>query len=227
MAMLYLDTVMKLALGLGALLIVTRVLGKKEMGQFTPFDFIYALVLGALLEESLYDEKVSLWQMLFGVAVWGVLIYIVEVIVAKNSHLRKFLKGTTARIIKDGELNLEKMKKNHLEMETLRTMLRQQGIFSLKEVRDLYLEPSGTISVKKHPSAEPPTAEKLQLEIDDEAPSILLIDEGRIEEDMVELIGKSKNWLLKELEKEGYPDIGRIVYAEWSKTEGFYVKTYD
>lgn len=225
--MLYLDTITKLALGLGALLIVTRVLGKKEMGQFTPFDFIYALVLGALLEEGLYDQKVSLWQMLFGVTVWGVLIYIVEVIVVKNSHLRKFLKGTTARIIKNGELNLEKMKQNHLEMETLRTMLRQQGIFSLREVRDLYLEPSGTISVKKYPSAEPPTAKKLHLEVGDEDPSILLIDEGRIEKEMLDLIEKSKEWLLKELEEEGYTDIGRIAYAEWSKTEGFYVKTFD
>jgi uncharacterized membrane protein YcaP (DUF421 family) len=227
MVMLFLDTVIKLSSGLAALLVVTRLLGKKEMGQFTPFDFIYALLLGALVEESLYDKKVSIWHMLFGIAVWGMLIFIVEVVVEKNGRLRKLLKGTTARIMKDGKLDLQKMKKNHLEMETLRTMLRQQGVFSLKEVRDIYLEPSGTISVKKYPAAEPPAAKKLNLDVGDEMPSILLVDKGRIEEDMLAFIGKTKDWLYCGLEKEGYHDLNDILYAEWSETDGFYVKTYE
>lgn len=127
--MLYLDTVIKLALGLGALLAVTRLLGKKELGQFTPFDFVYALILGSLLEESLYDHKISIWQMLFGVAVWAVLIYIVEILVGKNDKLRRLFKGSSTRLMKDGKLDLEKLNKNHIEMEQLRTMLRQKEYF--------------------------------------------------------------------------------------------------
>lgn len=225
--MVYLDTVIKLALGLGALLVVTRLLGKKEMGQFTPFDFIYALILGALLEEGLYDEKITIWQMLFGIAVWAVLIYIVEVLVQKNDSIRKLLKGTTTRIMKDGKLDFEKLKKNHIEMEQLRTMLRQQGVFSLKEVRDLYLETSGNLSIKRYSYAEPPTAETLNMEVEDEDPTILLIDEGSLQEDMLKFIGKTKEWLNKELEKKGYSSIRDILYAEWSESDGFYIKTYD
>ncbi|GIN20695.1 MAG TPA: DUF421 domain-containing protein [Bacillus bacterium] len=224
--MLYFDTVIKLVLGLGALLAVTRLLGKKEMGQFTPFDFVYALILGALLEESLYDHQISIWQMLFGVAVWAVLIYIVEILVGKNDLLRGIFKGSASRLMKDGELDLEKLKSNHIEMEQLRTMLRQQGIFSLKDVRDLYLETSGSISVKKHSSAEPPTAEILRMKVKDEAPSILLVDEGRIQEDMLKSIGKTDDWLEEQLKREGYSDIDNILYAEWSETEGFFIKTY-
>lgn len=224
--MLYLDTVIKLALGLSALLAVTRLLGKKEMGQFTPFDFVYALILGALLEESLYDDKISIWQMLFGVAVWAVLIYIVEVLVGKNDKLRDILKGSSSRLMKDGKLDIEKMKKNHIEMEQLRTMLRQQGVFSLKEVRDIYLETSGSISIKKYSSAEPPTAEMLQMDVEDEDPTILLVDEGKVEEDMLKFIGKTADWLLVQLKKEGYSDVEDILYAEWSETGGFFIKTY-
>lgn len=223
--MLYLDTVIKLALGLGALLAVTRLLGKKELGQFTPFDFVYALILGSLLEESLYDHKISIWQMLFGVAVWAVLIYIVEILVGKNDKLRRLFKGSSTRLMKDGKLDLEKLKKNHIEMEQLRTMLRQKGIFSLKEVRDLYLETSGTISVKKYSSAEPPTAEMLQVEVKDEAPSILLVDNGRVQEDMLQFIGKTADWLQEQLKKEGCSDMSNILYAEWSETEGFFILT--
>lgn len=222
----YLQITLKLIIGLGALLVVTRLLGKKEMGQFTPFDFIYALILGALLEETIYEHKTPVWQMLFGIVVWAVLIYTVEVLVMKNEKLRKLLKGSSSRLMKNGKLDLNKMKKNHIEMEQLRTMLRQKGIFSLEEVRDIYLEASGNISIKKYADFEPPTAEILKLKVYDEDPTILLVDEGKIEEDMLKFIGKSKDWLHKQLQKEGYSSIDHILYAEWSEAKGFFVKTY-
>ncbi|MBW8350702.1 DUF421 domain-containing protein [Bacillus sp. IITD106] len=224
--MLYLDTVVKLVLGLLALLIVTRLLGKKEMGQFTPFDFVYALILGALLEESLYDEKISVFQMLFGVTVWGILIYIVEILAVKSRPIKKILKGEPSIIVQDGNLDMKVMRKNHIEMEQLRSMLREQGVFSLSEVRDLYLEPGGTISIKKHTKMEPPAAEMLNIEVADEAPSILLVDEGRIRKENLQYAGKSSKWLNDALQKEGYPIISEIFVAEWSPTNGFYIKTY-
>ena len=57
--MTYIEIASKLFFGLLALLVVTRLLGKKEMSQLTPFDFIYSIVLGGILEESIYDNKVS------------------------------------------------------------------------------------------------------------------------------------------------------------------------
>lgn len=225
MKMIYLDTIIKLVLGLLALLVVTRLLGKKEMGQFTPFDFVYALILGALLEESLYDDKISVFQMLFGVVVWGILIYIVELLAVKNSKIRRILKGDPSTIVRDGNLDMKAMKKNHIEMEQLRTMMREQGVFSLSEVRDLILEPGGNISIKKHPYTEPPTAKMLNIEAGDEAPSILLVDEGKIKKENLRYAGKSLEWLHAELQKKGYT-FSEIFFAEWSDTNGFFIKTF-
>ncbi|CAM4100775.1 DUF421 domain-containing protein [Lederbergia lenta] len=223
----FLDTALKLVLGLLALLVVTRLLGKKEMAQITPFDFVYALVLGGLLEESLYDKKITIWSFLFAVLIWAILIYIIEVIAVKNDRIKKILKGEPSVIVKNGQLDTNAMKKNHLEMEQLRTMLRQQGVFSLREVRDLYLEPSGNISIQKYSSSEPPTAAMLHMEVKDEAPSVLLIDEGKIKKEILQFAGKTTNWLQDELKKEGYAAIENIFFAEWSATDGFYIKTYD
>ncbi|MBS4201976.1 DUF421 domain-containing protein [Bacillus sp. FJAT-49732] len=224
--MLYLDTVFKLVFGLLALLVVTRLLGKKEIGQFTPFDFVYVLILGALLEESLYDNKISFFHMLFGIAIWGILIYIVEVLAVKSGPIRKILKGEPSIIVREGNLDLKAMKKNHIELEQLRAMMQEQGVLSLSEVRDLYLETGGTISIRKHTKKEPPTAEILDIEVVDEAPSILLIDEGKIRNDNLQYAGKSTKWLQDALQKEGYPYISNIFVAEWSSTSGFFVKTY-
>lgn len=60
--MTYVDIGTKLLFGLAALLIVTTLLGKKEMSQLPSFDFIYSIILGGILEESIYDDKVSWMQ---------------------------------------------------------------------------------------------------------------------------------------------------------------------
>lgn len=224
--MTYLDIGGKLFFGLIALLVMTRILGKKELSQLTPFDFIYSIVLGGILEESIYDDKVSLLQVWFAVAVWGGLLYIIEKLSKKYDKIRILLKGESSILVKDGKLNVNELNKNHLEMEQLRVMLRKQGVFSLREVKDLYLEPGGSISLKKYAKLDTIKPKMLNMSPEDEPMNFLLIDEGKINESILDYLVKSKEWLFEELEKEGYSNTQDILYAEWSKSEGFFIKTY-
>ena len=224
--MTYIDIGLKLFFGLIALLIVTRLLGKKELSQLTPFDFIYSLVLGGILEESIYDEKVSLLHVWFAVAVWGGMLFIIEKLSKRYDKVKILLKGETSILIKNGEFNVKELEANHLEMEQLRIMLRQHGVFSLREVCDLYLEPGGTVSLKKYAKFDTVTPAMLNLEPADEALTFLFVDEGEINDEILGYTGKSKEWLYDELLKEGYPIVKNILYAEWSETDGFFVKTY-
>jgi uncharacterized membrane protein YcaP (DUF421 family) len=224
--MIYAEIALKIVAGLIGLVVVTRLLGKKEMSQVTPFDFIYALVLGGILEEGIYDQQVSIWQILFAICIWGVSIYIIEVLGQKRDGMKDLLKGKPSLIICNGKLDHKLMKKNHLDLEQLRTMLRKQGVFTLREVRDLYLEPGGDISVKIHTKSSSVTPDILGLTPEDEAPSTLLIEEGEIKEKELQSIGKTKNWLIYELKKENYHKIKEIFYGEWSETNGFYIQTY-
>nr|WP_234396866.1 YetF domain-containing protein [Bacillus massiliglaciei] len=130
---MYVTITIKLVLGLIALLAVTRLLGKKELSQITPFDFIYALVLGGILEESLYDTKVNIGHLLYSLFLWSAMIWFIEIVVQKSDFLRTALKGRPSILINNGELDIKSLKKNHLEMEQLVTMLRLNGIFSIKE----------------------------------------------------------------------------------------------
>lgn len=214
----------KIICGLLALLIVVRLLGKKELSQITPFDFVYILVLGGLLEESVYDDKVTVWQVLAAIAIWSLLIYSIEKIVQKFDKTRSAVKGEPTVIIHDGELDIKALKKNKLESEQLRTMLRQQGIFSINEVKYGILEPSGQLSVLEHERSAPVTAEMLSIQPKEVALSYLVIDEGKIVGTTLEKIGKSETWLMSELAKLGYTEISKIYYAEWSKNDGFTIR---
>ncbi|HAQ07557.1 MAG TPA: DUF421 domain-containing protein, partial [Bacillus bacterium] len=136
--MIYLLLVLKLVIGLASLVIVTRFLGKKEMSQVTPFDFVYALVLGGLMEENLFSKSPSsIFEMVFGIAVWAILIFIVEKTTQKSDKLRPILKGKAEYLIEDGKIIIDNLEKAKLEMEQLRSLLRLKGIFSTNDVKDV------------------------------------------------------------------------------------------
>ncbi|PLT34095.1 hypothetical protein CUU64_10475 [Bacillus sp. V5-8f] len=212
---MYLSMVLKLVIGLAALVFVTRLLGKKHMSQVTPFDFVYALILGGTVEETIYHQDHTIPQMLFSISVWGILIYSVERITMKYDKLRAPLKGSSQVLIKGGKVNIKELERANLELEQLSGMLRQKGIFSLKEVNYVFLETSGEISVLRY-----------QDEDIVEEPSILLVNEGRVHENNLQEVGKDKDWLMQAINKDGIK-LKDIYYAEYSEPKGFYIKTYD
>ncbi|MRI86344.1 DUF421 domain-containing protein [Aerococcaceae bacterium WS4759] len=176
----------------------------------TPYDFVYTLVLGGVLEESLYDDQVNLLHLLLGVSLWGILIFTLEFISTKSDRLNKLFKGEPSVIVYNGQLVRPALKRNKLEMEQLRALLRTSGCYSLKNAKHMIMETGGQISLTTFDNQ-------------DETLSLLLIDEGHIEEKVLENHHLDKHWLTQELKQLGYRDIEQIVYAEWSEEKGLYV----
>ena len=68
------------------------------------------------------------------------------------SLIRRLVKGDTVMIVRNGQINLKEFKRNGLEMEQFRTMLREVGIFSMFDVDDARFETNGklTVSLKRN-----------------------------------------------------------------------------
>lgn len=203
---------LKLVFGLLGLLLVVRLIGKKSLSNITPFDLVYTLVLGGILEESIYDDKVNIGHLLFALSLWAVMIYFIERVVQRNDRVNRLLKGEPSILVKNGQMNVKELSKNHIEMEQLRTMLRQQQCFSLENAHHVVLENAGQISVIKKSE-------------DDKVMSIMVIDEGVIQDRVLQTNELEKIWLIENLKQEGYVSLESILYAEWSEEKGFYVVT--
>ena len=124
--------------------------------------------------------------------------------------MNKLFKGEPSVIVYNGQLVRPALKRNKLEMEQLRALLRTSGCYSLKNAKHMIMETGGQISLTT-------------FDDQDESLTLLLIDEGHIEEEVLENHHLDKHWLTQELKQLGYVDIDQIVYAEWSEEKGFYV----
>lgn len=219
---------LELFVGLLALLTVTKLLGKTQIDQLTPFDFISALILGELVGNSVYDPDIKVWSILYAVAFWGLLIYIIEKLTLNIRGTRRIFEGSPSVVIRKGIIVRKELKSNKLSIDELQQMLRQQkDIFSLREVEYAILEPNGKISAIKKSKYADPTIEDLKIKQKAVYIPISLISDGKVVPDNLKLAGFDENWLLKQIQKKNIMNFEDVLYAEWKEDEGFFCLRMD
>jgi len=204
----------KLTAGFIGLWAMTRLLGKKEIAALTPFDFISAVILGDLVGSTIYEKQHSVWMLIFSLAVWTILSLSFEKITQHIHKLRKPLEGAPEILIQNGAIHLEKLRKNNLDFEQLRMMLRAKDAFSLNEVAYAIYETNGSLSILKKTQYETPTREDLKLPAQEIQLPKCLIEEGVVQSKTLQNLGKDKEWLSGRLQEQGFTDIQSITYAE-------------
>lgn len=210
----------ELIVGFLALFILTKILGKTQISQITPFDFISSIFLGELVGNAMYDDETSVWVILYAILIWGSLIYIIEIVSQKFKGTRKFLEGAPTIVIRKGMIDRDMLKKSKLDINQLQNLVRQKGYFGLKEVEYAILETNGTLSVMPKYEYGSPNRQDMKIYSQEqpELPVTLILD-GELNHDNLSTAGLSKKKLMEELYKQGYSTIKEVVYAEMSEGE--------
>jgi uncharacterized membrane protein YcaP (DUF421 family) len=222
----YLHIFAELVVGFAALFLITKFLGKTQITQITTFDFVSALVLGELVGNALFDEKIGLGQILFAVFLWGLLIYITEHLTQKYKRMRRFLEGEPSIVIKKGKIVYDSLKKNRLDINQLQHLLRSKNIFSIRECEYAILETDGTVNVMKKPQYSTPAAKDFQIQLQPEELPVTLVLDGEIVLDNLHMIHWDESRLRSELKGWGAETVKDVLYAEWKKGEPLHVQTF-
>ncbi|MBB6637515.1 DUF421 domain-containing protein [Cohnella thailandensis] len=213
----YAEIATKLAIAFAGLWAMTRLLGKREIAQLTPFDFVSSLVLGDLVGNTIYDEQASFWKLLFALAFWAALSYAFEKIMEFGKPFRRRLEGKPELLIVDGEIDLAAMKRNSMEFEELRMMLRQRDVFSVSEVAYAIYETNGSLSVLRKSAYEEVSRSDLHLDSPKAVLSRSLVEKGVVQPQALAAIGRDETWLSRELQALGFADIRTVALAEWTE----------
>ncbi|WP_106497947.1 YetF domain-containing protein [Lentibacillus sp. Marseille-P4043] len=201
--------------GFFALFVLTKVLGKTQISQLTAFDFIAALVLGELVGNALFDPKAGIMDIAFVVVLWGVLLYITELVTQKFKRTRGLLEGNPAIVIHKGQLIKEVMKKNKLDINQLQHLLRSKNAFSVQEVEYAILESDGSLSVLKKPEYQSPTKKDLNVAPGNAFLAVTLINDGEILWDNLREANLNEEWLHTELNRQNFQSVKDIFFAEY------------
>ncbi|WP_156289005.1 DUF421 domain-containing protein [Oceanobacillus salinisoli] len=219
----YLSMFTETVFGFFALFVITKVLGKTQISQITPFDFISALLLGELVGNALFDEKAGVPEIAFVVTLYGVLMYSSEIITQKFKRTRGLIEGYPSVVIHNGKLMRDVMKKNKLDIHQLQHLLREKDVFSIQEVEFGILESDGTLSVLRKSDYQTPTRKDMKLSPQEVKLPVTLVNDGEIIYDNLKEKNLTEEWLHEKLKEQGYEKVEEVFYVEYTKGEELFI----
>lgn len=209
--MKYIELIQTAFLSYFIMLIVLRILGKKELSQLTLLDFIVFLMMSELMTISIDDDQMTLLHSLCAVLTIVFTDKICSYFSLKNKNIKKLLEGQPCYLIFQGQLNQEKLRALNYSVNDLCHHLRESGVGSLSDVAFAILETDGQLSVIKK--------NECHYQIPD-----TMISDGEINEDVLFLLKKDKQWLIDLLKKEGIDDYHTLLYCTLEKEGLYYIK---
>jgi uncharacterized membrane protein YcaP (DUF421 family) len=144
------------------LLLVVRILGKREIGNTSAFDLIVALILGEVVDEIIYGD-VTIWQGIVAIGVVAIWHLVNSWASFKSQTIDKITGAPPTVIVKNGQIQHKNLAKERLNENELWSELRMMGVDDIKEVKQATLEPSGKISVVQEEWAKPVQRQDLEL----------------------------------------------------------------
>lgn len=207
----YISISLKLVTGMIGILAFLRITGKAQMAQITPLDTVSAFVIGALVGGVLYNPDMSMLHIIFALIVWTGFNMLVR-FAMRSAYMRHLIKGKSDFLVKKGIINFGNFKRNSLEMEQFRMLLRQKGIFSMFDVEDVLFETNGAVTVL-------PTGKT--------ADSFLIVNNGEFVESGLAGSEKSKEWALYHIKRNGFNSPSELFCMEWTPNKGIYFVSFE
>ena len=219
-----LETSLRTLIGFTVLLILTRLLGKKQLGQLTIFTYITGIAMGNIAGDMVVHRDIKLVDGVAGLIIWALATYLLEVVSLKSSKARVFLDGEPTIIIKKGAIMQKALSSQRLNMDDLTMLLRTNNVFSLQEVDYAILEPNGQLSILKKTELDPVMKKDMQLQSQNRKylPTEIIVD-GRLVQKNLKEMDLSNEWLHKQLKAAGANSVDEIFFAELQSDGSLYI----
>ena len=179
-----------------------RIMGKRQISDMQPSELVATLIISNIASLPMQNTSQPFFSGVIPVVILVALEIITSAFMLKNSKFRRLVCGNPIVVIRDGVILQNQMRRLRLSNEDLFTQLRQQDVFNIEDIQYCIVETNGSISVLKKPEKRQPTAENLNIQIQDKKIQAVVINDGEILDNSLDLCQKDENYIYKILKKE-------------------------
>jgi uncharacterized membrane protein YcaP (DUF421 family) len=140
------DLVIRAIIIFGFLFLLTRIIGKRELGTLQPFDLLLLIILGDALQQGLTQDDYSITGAILIVGTFATLQVLLSWISFRFPQTRPILEGEPVIVLQDGNPVERNLTRERLTIDDITEAARKQGIAHLANVRFAILETDGTLS---------------------------------------------------------------------------------
>lgn len=182
-----------------ALILVVRLMGKRQLGQMAPTEFVVTLLIADLASVPMQDEGIPLLSGLIPILVVLAVELLLSLLVYHSIPFRRFFCGKPVILMQDGQLRQDALRRTRVNPDELTELLRLRGITDLTSVQYAILETNGSLSTFLYPKFEPASAKDAGIKTDPLALPVTLISGGRLLRENLALSGRTEGWVTEQL----------------------------
>ncbi|MFZ5592417.1 MAG: DUF421 domain-containing protein [Bacillota bacterium] len=193
-------------------LVIVRIIGKRGIGQLSPFDFVVAIILAELATMPMQYPDLPLWHSILPLLVLALLEIMLSFAALHSYRLRQLLDGQPQIVIKEGRILKRELRKARYNLDDLMAQLREKGYPDVADVETGVLETSGRLSVVPRSHRRPLTPADLGIMPPKEGLPVVLVMDGTVIKENLRQAGRDLMWLERELAGLGLSP-GRVFLA--------------
>lgn len=195
------------------ILIIYRIMGKREVGQLGIIDLIVSILIAELAVMTIEELSNDLFYSIVPILTLTLLQTILAYLSLKKPKFRMIIDGNPSLIIKKGKVNFKEMIHQKYNLDDLLVQLREKGYKSLEEIEYAILENNGTLSVFPY-------------EKDNSYLPLPLILDSKIQNDTLKALHKDISWVENMLSRKNI-NLEDVFYAFYKDKNIFIIKNDD
>ena len=177
-------------------------MGKRQIGQMEPSEFVVTMLVANLASIPMQDNGVPLYTGVVPIMTVLGLELLLAALSLKSIPFRKLLCGKPVILIENGVILQDNLRKTRITLDELTGHLREKDVLDPRAVQYAILETNGNLSVFPFPGERPATAKEASIQARKQYLPITIVSDGRLIKKNLHLAKKDEPWVHKELKKK-------------------------
>ena len=176
-------------------LVVMRLMGKREIGQLQPFELAISIMIADLATIPITEIGIPITNGIIPILGLLIMHLIISMLNLKSTKIREIICGKPRILIYRGRIDEKALKKERFTINELQEKLRSIDVINLADVEYAILETSGEVTVIQKPNKRNLTPEDMSIEPEYEGIPYDLVIDGKVMDENLKKIGKNYEWL--------------------------------
>ena len=205
-------------------LLVFRLMGKRQLGELQPFEFVITLMIADIATIPMTEINVPLLHGVVPVITLALLHFLISFLSRKSLFVRKFLNGKPIVVINPNGIDYEALKKLNMTFNDLCEALRQMNYFAIDQIAYAIVETNGKISVLPKSQNAPLTPSDMKIKTEKSALPLMLVCDGKVIEENLKITKIDQDFLLQQIAKTGVYKIKDVAFVSIDNSGKMYIE---
>lgn len=204
-----------------AMFLMTRLSGKRQIAQMSPFDYVNSVTVGSIAAE-LATNLEQWYRPLTSIVIYGVVVWLVHLSSCKSIAVRSFFSGRSMILMQNGTIFKENLLRATIDLNEFLAQARIAGYFDPSQIQAAILETNGQISFLPKSTERPTSPADFELHPDPAGAWYDLVLDGHLMQDNLKATGRDEKWLTTQLERQGIGQRSEVFYAACDQHGNFF-----